>query len=212
MLKQLNAGIVSLGLVSTMTAPVMAQDAFRASAEPQSVPTNNLLVEDYSNLYSSVPQTENGTNTLAVKNTLNFSNIHLGDQDVVALEDIDTLAQRRVRSSSRSKYKYSAGFGIPVNFGWVKDNNGVIDSILGFNLGLGIGYKKYINPKGPGKFNFGWHAGTVLLIAPIVGGFGEYQWEQGWYVGASVSIFPLFAITNGFFFPLPALELGYRWK
>ena len=209
MFKQLNAGIVSLGLVSTMTAPVMAQDAFRGTTEAQSVPTNNLLVEDYSNLYSSVPQVEAELNTLAVKNTLDFSNIGLGDNEAVALEDVDLLAQRR--TSSRSKYKYSAGFDI-MNFGWVKDSNGVIDSILGFNLGLGVGYKKFINPKGAGNFNFGWQVGTVLLVFPIVGGFAEYQWDEGWYLGASINIFPIFAFTNSLYYPLPSLAVGYRWK
>ncbi len=211
MFKQLNAGIVSLGLVSTMTAPVMAQDAFGTSTETQSVPTNNLLVEDYSNLYSSVPhQVEGELNTLAVKNTLDFSNINLGDRDVVALEDVDALAQRRTRTSS-SKYKYSAGFDI-MNFGWVKDRNGVISSILGFNLGLGVGYKKFINPKGPNSFNFGWQVGTVLLVFPIVGGFAEYQWDEGWYVGASINFFPVFAFTSSLYYPLPSLAVGYRWK
>lgn len=211
MFKQLNAGIVSLGLVSTMTAPVMAQDAFRTSAETQSVPTNNLLVEDYSNLYSNVPQLENGLNSLAVKNTLEYPNIDLNaNEDLVALEDVDLLTQRR-RTRSGSKYKYSAGFDI-MNFGWVKDNNGVIDSILGFNLALGVGYKKYINPKGAGNFNFGWQVGTVFLVFPLVGGFAEYQWDSGWYVGGSVNFFPVFAFTSDLFFPLPAIIGGYRWK
>lgn len=209
MFKQLNAGIVSLGLVSTMTAPVMAQSTFGTSSQTQSVPTNNLLAEDYSNLYSSVPQGEE-LNTLAVKNTLDFTNIALEDDETVALEDVDLLAQRR-RISSRSKYKYSAGFDI-MNFGWVEDTNGVIDNILGFNLGLGVGYKKYINPKGANSFNFGWQVGTVLLILPIVGGFAEYQWDEGWFVGASINIFPVFAFTSNLYYPLPSLAVGYRWK
>ena len=99
-----------------------------------------------------------------------------------------------------------------MNFGWVKDNNGVIDSILGFNLGLGVGYKKYINPKGSNEFNFGWQVGTVLLILPIVGGFAEYQWDEGWYVGASINVLPVFAFTSDLYYPIPSLAGGYRWK
>ena len=47
MYKQLSAGIVSLGMVSTMTAPVMAQTTSATGIEANSVPSNNILVEDY---------------------------------------------------------------------------------------------------------------------------------------------------------------------
>ena len=204
MFKQLNAGIVSLGLMSTMAAPIMAQNVSDTSTEADSIPTN-VLVEDYSNLYSSVSQLDGELNTLAVKNTLDSSDITVREADI----DSNLVAQRRFRSSS--KYKYSAGFDI-MNFGWVKDNNGVIDSILGFNLGLGVGYKKYINPKGSNEFNFGWQVGTVLLILPIVGGFAEYQWDEGWYVGASINVLPVFAFTSDLYYPIRSLAGGYRWK
>jgi len=208
MLKQLNAGVVSLGLMSTMTAPVLAQDAFSGSTEANSVPTNSLLVEDYSNLYSSVPKIEGESNNLAVKNTLSFSDISVEESDT---GEFDLLSQRRTRSSL-AKYKYSAGFDI-INFGWVKDTNGVIKSILGLNITLGVGYKRFINPKGAGNFNFGWQIGTFFLVIPIVGGFAEYQWDEGWYVGASVNIFPVAFFTSDFLFPVfPSLAAGYRWK
>ncbi len=208
MFKQLNAGIVSLGLVSTMTAPVMAQDAFRGTTEAQSVPTNNLLVEDYSNSYSGVPQAEGELNTLAVKNTLDFSNIDVEEE--VALQDTDLLAQRR--TSTRSKYKYSAGFDT-INFGWVKDSNGAISSILGFNLSLGIAYRKYFKPTEDGKFNFSWDVGTILLILPFAGVGADYQWDSGWYVGARALVFPAIFFIDDFLFPVfPTLSAGYRWK
>ena len=190
--------------MSTLSAPLMAQTVPKTYPETNREQINNLSVKDYSNLHSTVPQVDNELNTLAVKNTLNFSNIALDES-----EGINTLARRR--TSSRSKYKYSAGFDI-ITFGWVKDNNGVIDSIFGFNIGLGVGYKKFINPKGANNFNFGWQVGTVFLIIPIVGGFAEYQWDEGWYVGASVNFLPVFAFTNSLYYPIPLLTAGYRWK
>ena len=207
MLKQLSAGIVSLGMMSTITAPLMAQTVSGTSTKTNSVPTNNLLVEDYSNLYSTVPQIEGESNNLAVKNTLSFADISVAESDT---SEFDLLSQRRTRSSS-SKYKYSAGFGL-VNFGWVKDTNGVIKSILGLNLGLGIGYQRYINPKGAGNFNFGWQVGTILLVVPIAGVFGEYQWDEGWFVGASANVFPVAFFADDFLFPVfPFFRGGYRW-
>ena len=211
MLKQLNAGIVSLGLMSTMAAPVMAQDAFKESTEVNSVPTNSLLVEDYSNLYSSVPKIDGESNNLAVKNTLSFSDITVEESDT---EEGDLVSQRSRRSrTGTQRYKYSAGFDFPINFGWIRDENGAIKSILGFNLGLGVGYRRYFKPAVPGKFNFSFHVGTVLVVFPVVGGGAEYMWEQGWFVGAYANIFPVFFFTDNFIFPVfPSISVGYRWK
>ena len=204
MFKQLNAGIVSLGLMSTMTSPLMAQSVSGTSTEANSVPTNNLLVEDYSNLYSIVPQVEGELNTLAVKNTLDFSDIGVGEQDIAA-EDFDLLSQRR--TSSLSKYKYTAGFDF-VSFGWVKDRNGAISSTIGFNIwGLGFGYKKYFKPAQDGKFNLNFGVHTIALIIPGVSIGVDYQWEQGWYLGAAA-----FSNLAFLFIPLPTVVGGYRWK
>ena len=211
MLKQLNAGIVSLGLLSTMTAPVMAQNASSIATGTESVATNNLIVEDYANLYSSLPSTEDGLDSLAVKNTLDFSNIGIGQNgDDSTVENFDLLAQRRY--GPRSKYKYSAGLDL-INFGWVKDENGSISSVLGFNVGLGVGYRKYFKPTKDGKFNFSYTLGTVLLILPIAGVGADYQWDSGWYVGAHAFFYPWFLFFDGFYWPVwPAIVGGYRWK
>ncbi len=211
MLKQLKAGIVSLGLISTMTAPVMAQNAFGTSTEADSIPTNDLLVEDYSNLYTNIPKIAGEQNTLAVKNTLDFSNININqEEDAVALEDFDLLAQRRTRN--RSKYEYSAGLDL-INFGWVRDNNGAISSVLGFNLGLGVGYRKYFQPTRDGRFNFSYTLGTVLLIVPLAGVGADYQWDSGWYVGAHAFFYPIFLFFDDFIWPVwPTVVGGYRWK
>lgn len=206
MLKQLNAGILSVGLMSTMTTPVMAQDALGKSTQSGSLSTNQPLVENYSNLYTSVPTVEQ-TNNLTIKNTLDFSDLNTNNNE----EDFDLLAQRR-RTRSFSKYKYSAGLDL-INFGWVKDNNGAISSVLGFNLGLGVGYRKYFKPTEDGKFNLSYTLGTVLLILPIAGVGVDYQWDSGWYVGGHAFFYPFFLFFDDFVWPVwPALVGGYRWK
>ena len=210
MLKQLNAGILSFGLMSTMTAPLMAQSISGTSTETNSISTHksthNLSVEEYSNLYSSVPSVKEGSNTLAVKNTLSFSDIQVEKK----VADSGSIAQRR--TSSRSKYKYTAGFDT-MNFGWVTDNNGSISSIIGFNLAAGVAYRKYFKPTEDGQFNFSWDVGTILLILPFGGVGADYQWDSGWYVGARALVFPAIFFIDDFFFPVfPSLSVGYRWE
>ena len=101
----------------------------------------------------------------------------------------------------------------PINFGWISDENGAIKRILGFNLGLGVGYRRYFKPAVPDQFNFSFHVGTVFLVFPVVGGGAEYMWEQGWFVGAYANIFPVFFFTYNFIFPVfPSLSVGYRWR
>lgn len=212
MFKQLNAGILSLGLMSTMTAPLMAQDANSASTNKNLVPTNQLLVENYSNLATKVSTTEPEANSLTIKNKLNFTDFTLNNshEELVHLEDFDLLAQRR--SSSFSKYKYSAGLDL-INFGWVKDNNGAISSVLGFNAGIGIGYRKYFKPARDGQFNFSYTLATVLVVFPIAGIGADYQWDSGWYVGAHAFFYPFVLFFDDFFWPVwPAVVGGYRWE
>ena len=88
--------------------------------------------------------------TLTFENDLNFSDIVNSTAD---LDSDNAIAQRRTRASSRSKYKYSAGLD-SIDFGWIKDENEAISSVLGFNVGLGVGYRKYFKPVKEGKFNF----------------------------------------------------------
>ena len=149
---------------------------------------------------------EGELNTLAVKNTLDFSDIGVGEQDTAA-EDFDLLSQRR--TSSLSKYKYTAGWDY-VTFGWVKDTNGAISSTIGINIvygGLGFGYKKYFKPTRDGKINWNFGLHTLLLILPGFSIGADYQWEQGWYAGASV-----YSNLAWLFIPFPILQGGYRWK
>ena len=122
------------------------------------------------------------------------------------------MAQLRERASSRSKYKYSAGLDL-INFGWVKDENGAISSVLGFNVGLGVGYRKYFKPVKEGEFNFSWDVGTVLLLFPFAGVGADYQWDSGWYAGGRLVVFPATLFIDDFLFPVfPSLNVGYRWK
>ena len=205
MLKQLNAGVVSLGMLSTMAAPVLAQDAFHETTQNESILTSKVSVEQQTNSYPNTFYTEESLDSLAVKNTLNFNNINF------LSEDPDLLAQRRTRST-RSKYKYSAGLDT-INFGWVKDNNGAISSVLGFNISLGVAYRKYFKPTEDGKFNFSWDVGTFLVILPFAGIGADYQWDSGWYVGARALVLPAVFFIDDFLFPvLPTISGGYRWK
>jgi len=208
MLKQLNAGIVSLGLLSTVAAPAMAQNTFNVPLENNSLAAENSSINDYSNLYSSLP-TEETLGTLSVKNDLDFSDIA---GDTADLDSNSTVAQLRNRASTRSKYKYSAGFDL-INFGWVKDENGAISSVLGFNVGLGVGYRKYFKPVKEGEFNFSWDVGTILLLFPFAGVGADYQWDSGWYAGGRLLVFPAVFFIDDFLFPVfPSLNVGYRWK
>jgi hypothetical protein len=207
MFKQLNAGIFSLCLLSIVATPAIAETAFDIPLENNSRNTENIAIEDYSSLYSSLTEGES-LETSTVKSTLDFSDI---SQEVTELHGADVVAQRRTRT--RSKYKYSAGLDT-INFGWVNDDNGAISSILGFNLGLGIGYRKYFKPVQEGKFNFSWDVGTVLLLFPFAGVGADYQWDSGWYVGARALFFPgVLFIDDFFWWPVwPTLSGGYRWK
>jgi hypothetical protein len=207
MFKQLNAGMFSLGLLLTAAAPVMAESDIDLLLVNNSRTIENTSIEDYSSLYSSLT-TEKTLDISTVKNTLNFSDL---SQEITELEGDNAIAQRRTRT--RSKYKYSAGLDT-INFGWVKDDNGSISSILGFNLGLGIGYRKYFKPVKEGQFNFSWDVGTILLLFPFAGVGADYQWDSGWYVGARALFFPgVLFIDDFFFWPVfPTLSAGYRWK
>lgn len=206
MLKQLNAGIVSLGLMSTIAAPAMAQSDLNVPLDSNLAATEEQSINDYSNLYSSLP-TSATIDSLAVKNSLEFSDFANEELDV---DSSNTIAQRRTRT--RSKYKYSAGLDL-INFGWVRDENGAISSVLGFNVGLGVGYRKYFKPVVEGKFNFSWDIGTVVLIFPFVGAGADYQWDSGWYAGGRLLVFPATLFIDDFLFPIfPSLNVGYRWK
>ncbi|MEL6928990.1 MAG: hypothetical protein AAFO95_10170 [Cyanobacteria bacterium J06600_6] len=208
MLKQLNAGIVSLSLMSTVAAPAMAQSNLNIPLNSNSATTENQIASDYSNLPSSFPVVESLGN-LAVTNSLDFSDIANGTVD---LGDDSTIAQRRTRTRTRSKYKYSAGLDL-INFGWIKDENGAISSVLGFNVGLGVGYRKYFKPVKEGEFNFSWDVGTILLLFPFAGAGADYQWDSGWYAGGRLLVFPAVFFIDDFLFPVfPSLNVGYRWK
>lgn len=207
MFKQLNAGAFSLGILLIAAVPVMAESDIDLLLANNSRTIENTSIEDYSSLYSSLTK-EKTLDTSTVKNTLNFSDL---SQEATELEGDNAIAQRRTRT--RSKYKYSAGLDT-ISFGWVKDDNGSISSILGFNLGLGIGYRKYFKPVKEGQFNFSWDVGTILLLFPFAGVGADYQWDSGWYVGARALFFPgVLFIDDFFFWPVfPTLSAGYRWK
>jgi hypothetical protein len=206
MFKQLNAGMLSITLLSIATIPAMAESDFIVASENNSENSEDTSIKNYSNLNKTLTRKET-LETFTVKNTLEFSDI---SKEVADLEEDNVVAQRRTRT--RSKYKYSAGLDT-INFGWIKDDNGSISSVLGFNLGLGIGYRKYFKPVQAGKFNFSWDVGTILLLFPFAGVGADYQWDGGWYVGARALFFPGTLFIDDFLFPVfPTLSAGYRWK
>jgi hypothetical protein len=171
MYQQITSGVISLGLLSTLATPTIAQSVSVAPQISNSTATNQGVAEDRSSLATNILVTEDTLENLAVKNTLTFA--HFNDsEELPNLSEPNEISQRSRRY--RSKYKYSAGLDW-INFGWVKDKNGQISSILGFNTALGIGYRKYFKPVQEGKFNFNFTVGTIFLINPFVAVGADYQ-------------------------------------
>lgn len=75
--------------------------------------------------------------------------------------------------------QHQLGFTFPT-FGWVHLNDaGQIDHVNGFNFALGLSYRKYPNGLEPGKFNFYWGWGTLVLILPYFEGGLSYAIALG---------------------------------
>jgi hypothetical protein len=107
-------------------------------------------------------------------------------------------------------YRYSAGFDLP-NFGWVRMDGRGVDSVLGVNIGLGVSYKKYFQPALPGQFTASWGVGTFGLILPYATIGGDYQWDNGWYVGGNVGGGLYYFGDDVTPFPVGYIGVGYRW-
>ena len=96
-----------------------------------------------------------------------------------------------------SAFKYSVGLDNPF-FGFLQRNSsGQIESDLGVSLGLGIAYKRYFehlkfnrdfDPAKIEKFSFFWSVGTYALIMPYAGVGFDYAWDNGFYLGAGLTV------------------------
>ncbi|WP_152560790.1 hypothetical protein [Thermus caliditerrae] len=85
-----------------------------------------------------------------------------------------------------------------VTFGWpsVDAKGGIVNS-FGINLGLGVAYRSYFEPLYSEKGSLYWEAGTVLLLNPYLGIGYDYRFNEQFFVGGGVNIFPLNLLLGG---------------
>ena len=75
--------------------------------------------------------------------------------------------------------QHQLGFSFPT-FGWVHLNEaGQVEYVNGFNFALGISHRTYPNGLAPGKFNFYWGWGTLVVIVPYFEGGVTYPISLG---------------------------------
>ena len=100
-------------------------------------------------------------------------------------------------SANTSAFKYSVGLDNPF-FGLLQRNSsGQIEADLGVSLGLGIAYKRYFEhlkfnrdfvPEKIENYSFFWSVGTYALILPYAGVGFDYAWDNGFYLGAGLTV------------------------
>jgi len=94
------------------------------------------------------------------------------------------------------------GFGFPT-FGTLNYESGYIKSETGFNIGLGYSARYFTADGGlqPGRFNFYWGWGTIILLLPYV----EFGWTYPFELANGEQLLNL---TIGFLYIIPHLELS----
>jgi hypothetical protein len=102
-----------------------------------------------------------------------------------------SLAQTAPRSP-----KFQVGLDT-VGIGWPSTNDkGGVLNVLGFNLGLGL-VTEVICEVYPEKGSVYWEVGTVALLDPYLGIGYDYRFNEQFYVGGGVNVFPLHLLLGG---------------
>jgi hypothetical protein len=95
------------------------------------------------------------------------------------------------------------GFGFPTFGKLGYDDSGNVEKMTGFNLGLGYSARYFTADDGmqPGRFNFYWGWGTVILLLPYV----EFGWTYPFPLDDGKQYLNL---TIGFLYIVPHIELS----
>jgi len=93
---------------------------------------------------------------------------------LVLLGAIQAEAQEGLSFEVVTGPQYQVGFSFPA-FGWVTlRDDGRVDRVSGFNVALGLSYRKYPQGLTPGRFNFFWGYGTLAVVLPYIEAGGTF--------------------------------------